>query len=81
MKYYTDNQSEVTIAGSTVREAVEAVVEHYPQLRVHIFDAQGNVRRHFNVFVNGQHIRELNGVDTALHENDKIIFMASAAGG
>jgi adenylyltransferase/sulfurtransferase len=81
MKYYTEDHSELTVSASTVRQAVEAVSERYPQLRAHVFDAEGNIRRHFNIFVNGQHIRELNGVDTPLNETDKVILMASAAGG
>ena len=81
MKYYTEDQSEIRVSASTVREAVEAVAERYPQLRFHVFDADGNLRRHFNVFVNGEHIRELNGMDTQLRDDDKIILMASAAGG
>ena len=81
MKYYVDNQSEVTVTASTVREAVEAVSERYPQLRFHLFDSQGNLRRHFNLFINGEHIRERDGLDTPLHPDDKLILMASAAGG
>ena len=81
MKYYTDNHSEIDVPASTVREAVEAVAERYPKLRVHVFDAQGQIRRHFTVFVNGEQIRDLNGVDTALQPNDKVILMASSAGG
>ena len=81
MKYYTDNHSEVDVTASTVREAVEAVAERYPQLRVHVFDTQGQIRRHFTIFVNGEHIRELNGADTVLQSGDKVILMASSAGG
>jgi molybdopterin converting factor small subunit len=50
-------------------------------VRFHLIDSQGNLRRHFNLFVNGTHIRDLNGMDTALSEADKVILMASAAGG
>jgi molybdopterin converting factor small subunit len=44
-------------------------------------DAEGRLRKHFNVFVNGTHIRDLDGMDTRLKEADKVILMASAAGG
>ena len=81
MKYYTDNHSEVDVTASTVREAVDAVAERYPQLRTHVFDAQGQIRRHFTIFVNGEQIRDLNGADTALTVSDKVILMASSAGG
>ena len=81
MKYYVDNHSEVDVPASTVREAVEAVAQRYPKLRPHVFDAQGQIRRHFTVFVNGEQIRDLNGVDTILKNGDKVILMASSAGG
>ena len=66
---------------ATVKEIVEQVIEQYPSIKFHLVDANGNLRRHFNVFVNGTHIRELKGMDTALNQEDKVILMASAAGG
>jgi molybdopterin converting factor small subunit len=81
MKYYVDNQSEIFVAGSTVKELIENTLAKYPALKPHLFDASGDLRRHFNIFVNGIHIRDLDGMETRLKEDDKIILMASAAGG
>ena len=81
MKYYVNNQAEFVVPASTVNELVSQVIEHYPSVKFHLVDADGNLRRHFNIFVNGTHIRDLNGMDTSLKEDDKIILMASAAGG
>jgi sulfur-carrier protein len=81
MKFYVDNQSEFPVAGDTVAELIDNVIALYPTLKPHLFEANGKLRRHFNIFVNGEHIRELNGLDTALKEDDKVILMVSAAGG
>jgi molybdopterin converting factor small subunit len=81
MKYYVDNQSEITVSAACVSELVETILAQYPALRPHLYDAEGNLRRHLNIFVNGTHIRELTGMDTPLADDDKVIFMASAAGG
>jgi molybdopterin converting factor small subunit len=81
MKYYVDNQSEFSVAGSTIVELLENVLMRYPALRPHLYDSEGNLRRHFNIFVNGVQLRELNGMDTVLSEADKVILMVSAAGG
>jgi molybdopterin synthase sulfur carrier subunit len=81
LKYYVDNQGEMDIPASTVTELLAALVTRYPSLKFHLLDTDGNLRRHFNVFVNGEHIRELNGLDTPLKSDDKIILLASAAGG
>jgi molybdopterin converting factor small subunit len=81
MKYYVDNQGEFSIEGATVSEVLNNILLRYPALKPHLFDSEGNLRRYFNIFVNDMHIRELNGMDTQLKEGDKVILMASAAGG
>jgi molybdopterin converting factor small subunit len=81
MKYYVNNQTEFFVPAATVTELLNQVVEQYPSVRFHLLDSNGNLRKHFNVFVNGTHIRDLNGMDTTLNEEDKVILMASAAGG
>jgi molybdopterin converting factor small subunit len=81
MKYYVNNQSEFFVPASTVQDLVNQVVEQYPSVKFHLVDAEGNLRKHFNVFVNNVHIRDLQGMETPLKEEDKVILMASAAGG
>ena len=81
MKYYVNNQAEISLPAATVQALVDQIVEQYPSIKFHLLDSDGRLRRHFNIFVNGIHIRDLNGMETALQEDDKIILMASAAGG
>jgi molybdopterin converting factor small subunit len=81
MKYYVNNQTEFFVPAATVQEVVNQVIEQYPSIKFHLVDSGGNLRKHFNVFVNGTHVRDLNGMETRLHEDDKVILMASAAGG
>jgi sulfur-carrier protein len=81
MKYYVNNQAEFLVSASTTKELIEKIIEEYPSVKFHLVDADGNLRRHFNIFVNGTHIRDLDGMNTLLNEDDKVILMASAAGG
>lgn len=81
MKFYVDNQSEFSARGSTIAELLDDVLARYPVLKPHLFDANGDLRRHFNIFVNGVHLRDLDGLETKLNEEDRVILMASAAGG
>lgn len=81
MKFYVDNQTEFEVQGVTVAEVLENILVRYPALKPHLYDAKGELRRHFNIFVNGVHLRELNGLATELQTGDKVILMASAAGG
>ena len=81
MKFYVDNQSEFPVDAATVTELLDSLITRYPALKPHLFEPTGKLRRHFNIFVNGEHIRELNGMDTPLKADDKVILMVSAAGG
>ena len=81
ISYYTDRQTHFEVSGATALEAVLNAVEKYPQLKFHVFDKDGNLRRHISLFVNDVHVRELNGNDTLVGENDVIRILAAAAGG
>ena len=81
MKYYVNNQVEFSISASTVQELIDQVVGQYPSIKFHLLDSKGQLRRHFNIFINGIHVRDLQGMETTLKEDDKVILMASAAGG
>ena len=81
MKFYVDNQSEFAVNGETVVELLENILMRYPALKPHLFDTNGDLRRHFNIFVNGVHVRDMDGLETVLKDEDKVILMASAAGG
>jgi molybdopterin converting factor small subunit len=81
MKYYVNNQAEISISASTVQGMIDEIVEKYPSVKIHLLDSEGQLRRHFNIFINGVHVRDLQGMDTPLQEEDKVILMASAAGG
>ena len=81
MKFYVDNRTEFPVVGGTVMELLDNLVVRYPALKPHLYEPNGNLRRHFNIFVNGEHIRDLGGLDTVLEEDDKVILMVSAAGG
>jgi molybdopterin converting factor small subunit len=81
MKYYVNDQAEFFVPATTVRGLINQVVDQYPSIKFHLVDSNGDLRKHFNVFVNGTHIRDLDGMETALSEEDKVILMASAAGG
>ena len=81
MRYYVDNRPELAVRGQTVLDAVKDAVGQYPALRFHVFDPAGKLRRHLVVFVNEENIRDLQGAETRLKENDRLLLLASSAGG
>ncbi len=81
LKYYLNGQTEVTVSGQTVAETLADLTRQYPAIQPHLFDSNGRVRRHINLFVNADNIRDLNGLETAVKENDVVKILPSVTGG
>ncbi|HEV8488945.1 MAG TPA: ubiquitin-like small modifier protein 1 [Candidatus Limnocylindrales bacterium] len=72
---------EVELAGATVREVVGALTEQYPSLKSQLLTAEGELNRFVNVYVNGQDVRYLDGLATAVAERDEVRLLPAMAGG
>jgi molybdopterin converting factor small subunit len=81
LKYYLNNQTEVTVSGQTVAETLEDLIRQFPVIQTHLFDNSGKVRRHINLFVNADNIRDLNGLETKVGANDIVKVLPSVTGG
>ena len=46
-----------------------------------VCDETGTVRRHLNVFVNSDNVRDLDGVDTTLDAGDVVTILPAVSGG
>lgn len=78
---YTDEMSELEVDVENVAQAVDALLECYPRLRPHILNLKGQLRPFVNLFVNGAHIKDLDGLMTELKEGDLLRIVPSIAGG
>ena len=68
--------------GCTVRTAIEEIVNTYPVLRSHWFNAAGELHAHVHVFVNGNEVPTLpDAFETRLAETDELDFFPPVAGG
>ena len=69
-------------AGTTVKQAVDAVVEARPVLRPHWLDESGEIHAHVHIFVNGLDVANFEaGADTPLQPDDVLDFFPPVAGG
>ena len=74
-------EKQVELDGRTVRELVAALVTRYPSLKQQLLDDGGDLNRFVNVYVNGQDVRYLAGLDTPVAERDEVRLLPAMAGG
>jgi sulfur-carrier protein len=65
--------------GETVRELLENLTGRYPALAQHVW-ADGDVAPFLNVYVGGEDVRTLDGLDTAVNGSPVILLPAMAGG-
>lgn len=81
LRKITGGVSRLDASGATVREALADVVQTHPELGTRVYDEQGELRRFVNLFVGGEDIRFLNGLDTPLGEGAELSIVPAVAGG
>jgi molybdopterin synthase sulfur carrier subunit len=72
---------EVELTGTTVGEVVDALTAAYPSLKSQLLTEDGELNRFVNVYVNGQDVRYLDGLATAVAERDEVRLLPAMAGG
>ena len=69
------------VDGSTVGEALEALYAEHGELRERLADGDGGLRRFVNIYLGGEDIRFLEGLDTPLDDGDEVTILPAVAGG
>ena len=81
LRRLTNGQSEVQVEASTLQEAVVALEQQYPGLNSRILEDNGEIRRFVNVYINGEDVRFLGGLQASVKERDEISIVPAVAGG
>jgi molybdopterin converting factor small subunit len=81
LRRYCADARELFLSASSVRAALEHIERSHPSLYRSVCDETGAVRRHVNLFVNASHVRDREGLDTALAPGDVLTIMPAVSGG
>jgi sulfur-carrier protein len=81
LRAQTDGEAEVSVDGSTVGEALNALAAAHPGTKEQLFGPEGDLNRYVNVYLNDEDVRVLDGLDTGASESDAIVILPAMAGG
>ena len=74
-------EKQLELDGGTVAQLVESLVERFPALRSQLLTENGELNRFVNVYVNGQDVRYLQGLETPVQPRDEVRLLPAMAGG
>jgi MoaD family protein len=76
----TDGAAETEVEGANVGEVLDALFDQFAELRDRICE-DGDLRRFVNVYVGGEDIRFLRGLETEVDDGDEVTILPAVAGG
>jgi molybdopterin converting factor small subunit len=62
-------------------EVIESVAREFPGLRDRVLDEQGHLRRHVNIFIDGENARSIGGLSAPVMAESEIWIHPALSGG
>ncbi|RMF25398.1 MAG: MoaD/ThiS family protein [Deltaproteobacteria bacterium] len=81
LRKFTGGQESVEVEGDSVAAVLEDLERKHPGIRARICEDNGSVRRFVNLYLNGDDIRFLENLDSAVKDGDEISIVPAIAGG
>ena len=81
LRRHTSGTDRLTCAAANLPELFTVLDQNFPDLKPHLRDEAGQVRRFLNIYVNEEDIRFLGGNSYAFQDGDEVLLVPSIAGG
>jgi len=81
LRKLTNGETSVAADGETIGAVVEALEAAYPGMRERLIDESGDLRHFVNIYLNGEDVRYLDGLNSPVGDNDELSIVPAVAGG
>lgn len=81
LRRFFPNLESLNVEATTVNEVLAKIDEQYPGIKSYILDDQGSLRKHVNIFVNGELIKDRQKLSDGTGENAEVYIMQALSGG
>ena len=81
LRRVTNGQETVDVSGATLAEGLDSLEAQFPGIKERIINESGEMHRFVNIYVNGEDVRFLDGLQTAIKDRDEVSIVPAVAGG
>ena len=81
LRRITNGEARVEIDSGNVGDMVEKLDTSYPGFKTRLVDENGDLRYFVNIYLNGEDVRFLQGLDTSTKSGDEVSIVPAVAGG
>ncbi len=72
---------ETSVTGSTVREVLKEIESKYPGISDYLLEEDGSLRRHVNIFLDQDMIRDRRSLSDEVSSDQEILIFQALSGG
>ncbi|HEV3112051.1 MAG TPA: ubiquitin-like small modifier protein 1 [Candidatus Binataceae bacterium] len=81
LRRFTAGNGEVAALGASIKEVINDLESRHPGMRDRLLDDKGEIRRFVNIYLNGDDVRFLDQLNSAVKDGDDISIVPAIAGG
>ncbi|MFC1935389.1 ubiquitin-like small modifier protein 1 [Chloroflexota bacterium] len=81
LRRVTNGEQQVEVDSANVLETIDALDARFPGIKERLCDESGDLRYFVNVYINGEDVRFLQGLQTATKAGDEVSIVPAVAGG
>ena len=81
LRRLTNGKDKLDIAASSISGLIEQLDSDFPGFKDRLVDEAGRLRYFVNIYLNGEDVRFLEGMETSTKSGDEISIVPAVAGG
>jgi molybdopterin synthase sulfur carrier subunit len=81
LRNVTNGERTVETNGASLKECLTNLDQRYPGIRGRLVDEGGDLKQYIIIYVNGEDVRFLQGVNTPVNNGDELSIVPAVAGG
>ena len=81
LRRMTNGLDKVEMEESSLADMIENLESSYPGFKERLLDENGDLRYFVNIYLNGEDVRFLKGLDTSTSSGDEVSIVPAVAGG
>ena len=81
LRRLTDGQEKVEVSEGSLESIITSLEQSFAGIKGRLCDDQGGLRTFVNIYINGEDVRFLEGINTPVKDGDEISIVPAVAGG
>lgn len=81
LRRLTNGQEKVEVSEGSLESIIDSLEQSFSGIKGRLCDDQGGLRTFVNIYINGEDVRFLEGINTPVKDGDEISIVPAVAGG